>query len=59
MLIFELDSGRKSKQQVTKLSFRDHNINFPDHNITIPEPFHSSSKYHTIFPNYAQVFQAV
>jgi len=50
MLTFELESGLKRTQQVAKLSFRDHNK-------TNPKPVLSSSKYHTVFPNYAQVFQ--
>jgi len=50
MLTSELESGLKCTQQVAKLSFRDHNK-------TNPKLVLSSSKYHTVFPNYAQVFQ--
>ena len=49
-MTLEVESGLKCTQQVAKLSFRDHNK-------TNPKPVLSSSKYHTVFPNYAQVFQ--
>jgi len=50
VLTFELESGLKFTQRVAKLWFRDHNK-------TKPKLVLSSSKYHNVYPNYAQVFQ--
>jgi hypothetical protein len=52
MLTSELESGLKCTQKVAKLSFRDHNK-------TKPKAVLSSSKHHTVFPNYVHVFQVV